>query len=75
MYFILSIFKQGTAMITFVDTRVRCVPRLPFEESECRALLLKEWSCYKQTQHRVEMEAVGLAVEAKRDALEELRLE
>ncbi|XP_024294263.1 39S ribosomal protein L40, mitochondrial [Oncorhynchus nerka] len=57
------------------ETRVRGAPQLPFEESERRALLLKEWSRYKQTQHRAEMEAVGLAVEAQREALEELRLE
>ncbi|XP_014016963.1 large ribosomal subunit protein mL40 isoform X1 [Salmo salar] len=57
------------------ETRVRGAPQLTFEESERRALLLKEWSRYKQTQHRAEMEAVGLAVEAQREALEELRLE
>ncbi|KAJ8005749.1 hypothetical protein DPEC_G00121130 [Dallia pectoralis] len=57
------------------DTRVRSAPQLSFEESERRALLLKEWSRYKQTQHRAEMEAVRVAVETQREALEELRLE
>ncbi|KAL0979258.1 hypothetical protein UPYG_G00182870 [Umbra pygmaea] len=57
------------------ETRVRGDPELSFEESERRALLLKEWSRYKQIQHRAEMEAVGLAVAAQREALEELRLE
>uniref|UniRef100_A0A4W5R5A8 Uncharacterized protein n=1 Tax=Hucho hucho TaxID=62062 RepID=A0A4W5R5A8_9TELE len=40
--------------------------------AKCMDDTFREWSCYKQTQHRVEMEAVGLAVEAQRDALEEL---
>ncbi|NP_001290652.1 39S ribosomal protein L40, mitochondrial [Esox lucius] len=57
------------------ETRVRSSPQLSFEESERRALLLKEWSRYKQTQHQAEMEAVGMAVEAQREALEQLRLE
>uniref|UniRef100_A0A4W5R5Z5 Uncharacterized protein n=1 Tax=Hucho hucho TaxID=62062 RepID=A0A4W5R5Z5_9TELE len=35
-------------------------------------VFLSTLPCYEQTQHRVEMEAVGLAVEAQRDALEEL---
>ncbi|KAJ8379886.1 hypothetical protein SKAU_G00006640 [Synaphobranchus kaupii] len=57
------------------ETRVRTPPQLPFEESEHRALLLKEWSRYKQSQHKAEMEAIGEALEAQREALEELKLE
>ncbi|XP_034548769.1 39S ribosomal protein L40, mitochondrial [Notolabrus celidotus] len=57
------------------DTRVRSPLRLQFEESERRALLLKEWSRYKQKQHMAEEEAVELALEAQREALEELKLE
>ncbi|XP_069379134.1 large ribosomal subunit protein mL40 [Paralichthys olivaceus] len=57
------------------ETRERSSPRLSFEESEGRALLLKEWSRYKQEQHMAEMEAVELALEAQREALEELKLE
>ncbi|KAM3867948.1 large ribosomal subunit protein mL40 [Diretmus argenteus] len=57
------------------DMRDRSAPRLSFEESERRALLLKEWSRYKQKQHMAEMEALELAVEAQREALEELRIE
>ncbi|XP_029296349.1 large ribosomal subunit protein mL40 [Cottoperca gobio] len=57
------------------ETRHRSVPRLSFEESEGRALLLKEWCRYKQKQHTAEMQAVEFAVEAQREALEELKLE
>ena len=55
--------------------RARGEPRLVFEESERRALLLKEWSRYKHTQHQAEMAAISGALEAQRQALEELRLE
>ncbi|KAM4578111.1 large ribosomal subunit protein mL40 [Fundulus diaphanus] len=57
------------------ETRERVPPRLSFEESESRALLLKEWSRYKQEQHMAEVEAIELALEAQREALEELKLE
>ncbi|KAG5840170.1 39S ribosomal protein L40, mitochondrial [Anguilla anguilla] len=57
------------------ETRVRTPPQLPFEERERRALLLKEWSRYKQSQHEAEMEAITQALEAQREALEELKLE
>nr|XP_015221316.1 PREDICTED: 39S ribosomal protein L40, mitochondrial [Lepisosteus oculatus] len=57
------------------ETRVRLPPQLSFEESERRALLLKEWARYKQSQHEAEMKAIGSALEAQREALEELRLE
>ncbi|XP_038133167.1 39S ribosomal protein L40, mitochondrial [Cyprinodon tularosa] len=57
------------------ETRERSPPKLSFEESESRALLLKEWSRYKQKQHMAEVEAIELALEAQREALEELKLE
>nr|XP_029135167.1 LOW QUALITY PROTEIN: 39S ribosomal protein L40, mitochondrial [Labrus bergylta] len=57
------------------ETRERSAPRLSFEESERRALLLKEWCRYKKNQHMAEVEAVELALEAQREALEELKLE
>ncbi|XP_040899097.1 39S ribosomal protein L40, mitochondrial [Toxotes jaculatrix] len=57
------------------ETRERSTPRLSFEESEGRALLLKEWSRRKQEQHMAEVRAVELALEAQREALEELKLE
>ncbi|XP_076005696.1 large ribosomal subunit protein mL40 [Genypterus blacodes] len=57
------------------ETRQRSSPRLAFEESERRALLLKEWCRNKQEQHMAEMKAIELALEAQREALEELRLE
>ncbi|XP_071339644.1 large ribosomal subunit protein mL40 [Trachinotus anak] len=57
------------------EIRQRSAPRLSFEESEGRALLLKEWSLYKQKQHMAEVKAVELALEAQREALEELKLE
>ncbi|XP_051279511.1 39S ribosomal protein L40, mitochondrial [Dicentrarchus labrax] len=60
----------------YVDkTRQRFPPRLSFEESERRAKLLKDWSRYKQEQHMAEMKAVKLALEAQREALQELKLE
>lgn len=54
--------------------RARSAPVISFEESERRALLLKEWSRYKQEQHMAEKKAVEAALEAQREALEELRL-
>ncbi|XP_041856189.1 39S ribosomal protein L40, mitochondrial [Melanotaenia boesemani] len=57
------------------ETKERAALRMSFEESEGRALLLKEWSRYKQKQHLAEMEAVEHALEAQREALEELKLE
>ncbi|KAM9360842.1 large ribosomal subunit protein mL40 [Symphorus nematophorus] len=57
------------------ETRERSAPRLSFEESERRALLLKEWCLYKQEQHMAEVHAVELALQAQREALEELKLE
>ncbi|XP_037632976.1 39S ribosomal protein L40, mitochondrial [Sebastes umbrosus] len=57
------------------ETRERSAPRLSFEESEGRALLLKEWCRYKQEQHMAEVQSVELALEAQREALEELKLE
>lgn len=57
------------------ETRERSTPRLSFDESEGRALLLKEWSRYKQKQHMAEVKSVELALEAQREALQELKLE
>ncbi|XP_028313167.1 large ribosomal subunit protein mL40 [Gouania willdenowi] len=57
------------------ESRDRLAPKLSFEESERRALLLKEWSQYKQKQYMDEIKAVELAVEAQKEALKELRLE
>lgn len=56
------------------EERARSAPVIAFEESERRALLLKEWSRYKQDQHLAEKKAVESALEAQREALEELRL-
>lgn len=57
------------------EERGRPAPQLSFEESERRALLLKEWSRYKLAEHRAEMEGVNQALEAQAEALKELRLE
>ncbi|XP_041643680.1 39S ribosomal protein L40, mitochondrial [Cheilinus undulatus] len=57
------------------ETRQRSSPRLTFEESERRALLLKEWGVYKQRQHLAEKEALERALMSQREALEELKLE
>ncbi|XP_069563903.1 large ribosomal subunit protein mL40 [Brachyistius frenatus] len=68
--------EDFTTPIKYLDeTRERSTPRLSFEESEGRALLLKEWCRYKQEQHTAEVRAVELALEAQREALEELKLE
>lgn len=56
------------------EARTRSAPVISFEESERRALLLKEWSRYKKDQHMAEKKAVESALEAQREALEELRL-
>ncbi|KAG7263919.1 hypothetical protein CRUP_029259 [Coryphaenoides rupestris] len=57
------------------ETRARMKPELSFEESEHRALLLKEWSRFKHKQHEDEMKAVNLALKAQREALEDLKIE
>ncbi|XP_042585164.1 39S ribosomal protein L40, mitochondrial-like isoform X1 [Cyprinus carpio] len=59
----------------FDETRIRDAPKLSFEESERRALLLKEWSRYKYSQHQTEMDTINEALEAQRQALDELKLE
>ncbi|XP_016356449.1 39S ribosomal protein L40, mitochondrial-like isoform X2 [Sinocyclocheilus anshuiensis] len=59
----------------FDETRIRDAPKLSFEESEHRALLLKEWSRYKYSQHQTEMDTIKEALEAQRQALDELKLE
>lgn len=56
------------------EERARSAPVISFEESERRALLLKEWSRYKQEQHMAEKKALESALEAQREALEELKL-
>lgn len=56
------------------ETRTRSAPVISFEESERRALLLKEWSRYKQEQHKAEKQVIESALKAQREALEELRL-
>lgn len=56
------------------EARARSAPVISFEESERRALLLKEWSRYKQEQHMAEKKAIESALEAQTEALEELRL-
>lgn len=56
-------------------SRIREAPKLSFEESERRAHLLKEWSRYKRTQHQTEMDVIQEALEAQRQALDELKLE
>lgn len=55
--------------------RVRSSPKMSFEESEQRALLLKEWSRYKYCQHQAEMAAVEELLESQTQALKELQLE
>lgn len=56
------------------ESRTRSTPVISFEESERRALLLKEWSRYKQEQQKAEKKAIESALKAQSEALEELRL-
>ncbi|XP_067249561.1 39S ribosomal protein L40, mitochondrial isoform X2 [Chanodichthys erythropterus] len=64
-----------TSAKSFDETRIREAPKLSFEESERRAHLLKEWSRFKRTQHQTEMDVIQEALEAQRQALDELKLE
>lgn len=57
------------------EIRVRSLPKLSFEESEQRALCLKEWSRYKYSQHQADMKAIEEALRAQTQALKELQLE
>ncbi|XP_067911439.1 39S ribosomal protein L40, mitochondrial [Heterodontus francisci] len=57
------------------ESRVRDLPKLTMEESERRALLMKEWSRYKQKEHKKEAEMIQSMIEAQHQALQELRLE
>ncbi|XP_067861641.1 39S ribosomal protein L40, mitochondrial [Heptranchias perlo] len=56
------------------ESRIRDPPKLPAEESEQRALLMKEWSRYKQKEHKKEAEMIQSVMEAQQQALQELRL-
>ncbi|KAK1801372.1 hypothetical protein P4O66_023050 [Electrophorus voltai] len=64
-----------TPVHCFDETRIRSNPLLSFEESERRDLLLKEWSRYKHSQHQAEMTAIKDAIDAQKQALEELKME
>ncbi|XP_038648955.1 39S ribosomal protein L40, mitochondrial isoform X4 [Scyliorhinus canicula] len=57
------------------ESRVRDPPKLSVEETERRALLMKEWSRYKQKEHEKEAEIIQSMIEAQQQALQELRLE
>ncbi|XP_020392993.2 39S ribosomal protein L40, mitochondrial [Rhincodon typus] len=57
------------------ESRVRDPPRLPMEDSERRALLMKEWSRYKQKEYEKEAEMIQSMIKAQQQALQELRLE
>uniref|UniRef100_UPI00398ED4C0 large ribosomal subunit protein mL40 n=1 Tax=Pristiophorus japonicus TaxID=55135 RepID=UPI00398ED4C0 len=57
------------------ESRVRDPDKLTVEESERRALLMKEWSRYKKKEHKQEAEMIQSMMEAQQQALKELRLE
>ena len=57
------------------SVRVRKLAPQSFEESEGRALLLKQWSRYKLREHAHEMNAIHTAMLAQQVALQELRNE
>ncbi|KAK7934437.1 hypothetical protein WMY93_005333 [Mugilogobius chulae] len=56
------------------EERTRSAQVVSFEENERRALLLKEWSRYKREQHMAEMKSIESALEAQREALDELKI-
>ncbi|NP_001004612.1 large ribosomal subunit protein mL40 [Danio rerio] len=64
-----------TSAKSFDDTRTRALPEVCFEESERRALLLKEWSRHKHKQHQMEMQEIQEALKAQKQALMQLKLE
>jgi large subunit ribosomal protein L40 len=45
------------------------------EEEEKRALLLKEWACYKHKQHMKDMQMIDRLIFAQQKALDELHQE
>ena len=55
--------------------RVRKLEPLSFEESESRALLMKQWTRYKLHQHANEMNTIQTAMLSQQVALQELRNE
>ena len=55
--------------------RVRKLEPLSFEESESRALLMKQWTRYKLQQHANEMNTIQTAMLSQQVALQELRNE
>ncbi|XP_051888310.1 39S ribosomal protein L40, mitochondrial [Pristis pectinata] len=57
------------------ESRVRDPPKLTEEESEQRALLMKEWSRYKKKEHKKEAEMIQSMIKAQQEALQELQLE
>ena len=57
------------------SSRKREQGALTFEESERRALLLKDWTRYKRRQHMAEMQQITKALESQQKALEALREE
>ncbi|XP_032899447.1 39S ribosomal protein L40, mitochondrial isoform X1 [Amblyraja radiata] len=57
------------------ESRVRDLPKVTEEETEQRALLMKEWSRYKQKEHKKEAEMIHSMIEAQQEALQELRVE
>lgn len=69
-----SLYAVVLCVKTF-SKRKRDPAVLSFEESERRALLLKDWTRYKTKQHRNEMTIVARACRSQERALEELRKE
>lgn len=67
--------RETGVFLKTLDKRKREPTVLSFEESERRALLLKDWTRYKTTQHFREMAAVTGMCRSRQRALEELRTE
>ncbi|XP_037679424.1 39S ribosomal protein L40, mitochondrial [Choloepus didactylus] len=62
--------------VKFLDkARQRPPVELPLEEDDRRALLLKEWSLYKQREQELERDAIRSLLRAQQEALQELQLE
>ncbi|KAK2190702.1 hypothetical protein NP493_73g03001 [Ridgeia piscesae] len=62
-------------MLKTLSMRVRKLEPLSFEESESRALLMKQWTRYKLQQHANEMNTIQTAMLSQQVALQELRNE
>ncbi|XP_071095106.1 large ribosomal subunit protein mL40-like [Haliotis cracherodii] len=66
----------GDALIKAdIESRRREKTVMTFEDSECRALLTKDWTRYCMTRHQHELTAIRAAMKSQQRALDSLREE